>query len=478
MGVTTKQILYLSGIIFSGIILGVFVAKTQIMGAATIIALPFVIGYLIAIFRNPVLGLYTVLVFSFFVNGVGRYANAGPLGLSIDVFLVIALLAEFFKGFEGDPWPDMKRNPILIAIYVWGAYCMLEFFNPEARSKEAWFYAMRAVILYLILIVVLGIVLMRTEKHLDRVLKIWMIASCIATLWGARQLFVGLDRFEQAWMDSGNATTHILFGKLRVFSFYSDAGQYGAAMGHIGLICILLSLSPFGNRNFKLFYLIGGFFCLWGMSISGTRGALFVVMGGFMAYLGMSRNYKMLVIGGIAAVMFFGMLKFTKIGQSNYQINRMRTGLDPNDPSLQLRLINQAKLRGYLASRPIGGGIGSAGFWGTRFSPGTFLAVTALDSWYVKIWAECGVVGLYVHVGMLLTFMIYFGLKLWKIPPCLLRDKLVALYSGMFGILVACYGNQILGQLPTNVAIYLSISFLYVFTKDEYYEQAVDTTNR
>lgn len=156
----------------------------------------------------------------------------------------------------------------------------------------------------------------------------------------------------------------------------------------------------------------------------------------------------------------------------------MRTGLDPNDPSLQLRLINQAKLRGYLASRPIGGGIGSAGFWGTRFSPGTFLAVTALDSWYVKIWAECGVVGLYVHIGMLLTFMIYFGLKLWKIPPCLLRDKLVALYSGMFGILVACYGNQILGQLPTNVAIYLSISFLYVFTKDEYYEQAVDTTNR
>jgi hypothetical protein len=103
-------------------------------------------------------------------------------------------------------------------------------------------------------------------------------------------------------------------------------------MGHIGLICILLSLFSFGNRNFKLFYLIGGFFCLWGMSISGTLGALFVVMGGFMAYLGMSRNYKMLVIGGIAAVMFFGMLKFTKIGQSNYQINRMRTGLDPNDP--------------------------------------------------------------------------------------------------------------------------------------------------
>jgi hypothetical protein len=59
---------------------------------------------------------------------------------------------------------------------------------------------------------------------------------------------------------------------------------------------------------------------------------------------------------------------------------------------------------------------------GTRFSPGTFLAVTALDSWYVKIWAECGVVGLYVHIGMLLTFMIYFGLKLWKIPLSVTRQ--------------------------------------------------------
>jgi hypothetical protein len=86
MGVTTKQILYLSGIIFSGIILGIFVAKTQIMGVATIIALPFVIGYLIAIFRNPVLGVYTVLVFSFFVNGVGRYANAGLWGFLLTFF--------------------------------------------------------------------------------------------------------------------------------------------------------------------------------------------------------------------------------------------------------------------------------------------------------------------------------------------------------------------------------------------------------
>jgi hypothetical protein len=474
MRIQIRQIFIIIGIILVGMILGIFVAKAQIAGAATLIVLPFVIAYLIAIFKFPALGLYSVLFCCFFLNGLGRYVNAGPLGLLIDIFLILTLLAEFFKSFDSGPWPDMKRNPILIAIYVWGAYCLMEFFNPEAKSKEAWFYAMRAVILYLVLIVMLGIILMRTEKHLDRVLRIWTLFSVVATLWGARQLFVGLDRYEQAWMDSGNAITHILFGKLRVFSFYSDAGQFGAAMGHIGLICILLAIAKLPTLK-RIFYIVCGLFCLWGMAISGTRGALFVVMAGFMCYLGMSKNYKMLVVGGMIAVSFFVMLKYTKIGQSNYQINRMRTGLDPNDPSLQLRLINQAKLRGYLASRPIGGGIGSAGFWGIRFSPGTFLAVTALDSWYVKIWAECGVVGLYVHLGMLLTFMIYFGLRLWYIPPCLLRDKMVALYSGMFGILVACYGNQLLGQLPTNVVVYLSISFLYVFTKEEYYGKKIDT---
>lgn len=468
MKIKYKQIVIALSAIVAGILLGMYVSKAKIAGAGLLMGLPFAIGYLIAIFRTPVLSLYSTLFFSFFVNGVGRYFDAGPLGLSIDIFLTLGLLSEFFKSFDDGPWPDIKGNPVLLAIYVWGAYCLMELFNPEAKSKIAWFYAMRAVLLYPYLLVFLGVILMRTEEHFERVIKIWALFSCFATLWGARQLFIGLDSYEQAWMDSGYYVTHLLFGKLRVFSFYSDAGQYGAAMGHIGLICILFSLARY-PREKKIFYLCCGLFTVWGMAISGTRGAIFVVIGGFMMYLFMYKNYKMLMIGGLIAGSFFVMLKYTKIGQSNYQINRMRTAFDPNDPSLQLRLMNQAKLRSYLSSRPIGGGIGSAGFWGIRFSPGTFLAVTALDSWYVKIWAECGVIGLYLYIGVLLSIMGYFGFKLWYIPPCLMRDKLVALYSGLFGILVACYGNQVLGQLPTNIVFFMSISFLYVFTKEEYY---------
>jgi O-antigen ligase len=137
-----------------------------------------------------------------------------------------------------------------------------------------------------------------------------------------------------------------------------------------------------------------------------------------------------------------GMLKFTYIGQSNNQIQRMGSALDPNDPSLLVRLENQKRLSHYLSSRPLGGGIGSAGYWGLRFSPNTFLAQTPTDSWYVKIWAETGIVGLILHLFMIGFILIFFFFKIWQMPPSELRQSLMGLYAGFVGVAVASYGNQ------------------------------------
>jgi hypothetical protein len=59
--------------------------------------------------------------------------------------------------------------------------------------------------------------------------------------------------------------------------------------------------------------------------------------------------------------------KFTMIANGNDQVRRMRTAFDPNDASLQVRLDNQKILKGYLDSRPFGGGIGHAGDKAQRF---------------------------------------------------------------------------------------------------------------
>ena len=155
---------------------------------------------------------------------------------------------------------------------------------------------------------------------------------------------------------------------------------------------------------------------------------------------------------------------------NNAQIRRMRTAFDPNDASLQVRLANQRKLKAYLASRPFGGGIGSTGNWGQRFTPHTFLANTATDSWFVAIWADTGVVGLYLHL-----FVLFFSLLtgaynvMFKIKDPWLRGQIAALVCGMFGIMGASYGNGVFGQFPTCILMYGSMVFMFISPRMDRY---------
>ena len=107
----------------------------------------------------------------------------------------------------------------------------------------------------------------------------------------------------------------------------------------------------------------------------------------------------------------------------------------------------------------MGGGIGSAGYWGQRFSPQSFLSNLALDSWYVRIAAEFGYVGLFFY-GILVIIILTVGWAALRKTPPSLKYKRVALYCGVVGILVASYANQVFGQMPTAVLIYFSIVFV------------------
>ena len=205
--------------------------------------------------------------------------------------------------------------------------------------------------------------------------------------------------------------------------------------------------------------------CFWGYALSGSRGPLFVIAAGGFLYLFLIGNFRILVVGALIGAILFGILKFTHIGDGNYQIHRMRTGLDPNDASLQVRIENQKKLAVYLATRPLGGGIGSGGSWGARFSPGSFLSEVALDSWYVKIWVETGIVGLILHLVTLILVLIIACINVFRLRDPDIKQKMIALTCGYFGIVVASYGNQILGQMPTGTIIYFSMVYMFLCTK-------------
>jgi len=441
------------------IALGYIITETDLTGAAGLIAIPFVLIYLVLLFKNPRIGLYTVLNLGFFVNGMIRYSTA-PFGLLLDVFLLLSLIAALIKATSRDY--KYLKNPFVYGIVIWTAFTIFEIINPESRSFAAWFYSVRGTSLYMIELIILTILLLNDPKEIKIFIRIWIAWSVVACLWGMKQQLLGVNHAEQMWLDAGAYKTHILFGRLRVFSFYSDAGQFGAAMGHIALVCLVLSFGPIKLKQKLLYWALAGFF-FWGMSISGTRGALFVPLSGIMVYLFLTRNFKILSVGVIIVALLFGALKFTKVGAGNYQIQRMRSAMDPNDPSLQVRLNNQKTLKAYLASRPIGGGIGSAGSWGQRFSPGTLLADTPTDSWYVRIWAETGIVGLWVHLGVIFTFIISGTVMIFKMKnDKMLRQMAMALFAGFVGVAFASYGNQVLGQAPTGVVVFMSIAFVWL----------------
>ncbi len=436
------------------------------------IGLPIVVSFVLAVLLYPQIGFYTVFIQAFVILGLSRYVPAS-WGLTVDGVLFLMYGALFFKSFKQDiPWGKAKNELTLLAA-VWYGYILFQIVNPEAASREAWFYAMRGLGLYMLLIIPLVFIIFNQERHMRIFFIIWGVMSLLGTLKGAQQLILGPDPWEQAWLDRGAAETHVLFGKLRVFSFYSDAGQFGASQAHTGLVFGILALAQKRNFWLRVFFVIvslGGFY---GMFISGTRGAIAVPIIGGALYFVLRKNVYVMVAGAIFGAIFLGFFKYTTIGNNIDQIRRMRTAFDPNDPSLQVRLENQRKFKAYLATRPIGGGVGSSGNWGLRFSPNTFLAQTPTDSWYVMIWAELGIVGLLLHLFILFYILgksCY--LIMFKIRDDWIRACSTALACGMLGIMVAAYGNGVLGQFPTGIQIYTGMALMFLAPKMDREAQA------
>ncbi len=452
-------------VIFSLLLITLFIVKSEIIGLLLICGLIATLGVMYSIFTTPKNGIYLLLVLGFIVTGASRYLSA-PMGLLIDVILVVIYVALFFKGFAKKVQWSNAKSSLTILVTIWMAYILLQLVNPEVISIEAWFYAMRGVGFYQVMSIPLLFLLFNKNKDLQVFLIIWGVMSLIGTFKGLIQYTLGLDAFEQAWLDKGSFKTHVLFGKLRIFSFYSDAGQFGASQAHAGLVFGILALFRKCSAKLKIFYFTVAFAGFFGMFVSGTRGTISVPALGGILFLILRKNTQVLLLGGIFMALVYVFFAHTSIGQGNAEIRRMRTAFDPNDASFQIRLANQRKLSNYLASRPFGGGLGATGNWGQRFAPNSFLANTATDSWYVMIWADTGVVGLIYYL-----FMIFFVLitgvynVMVRIKNADLKVQITALTCGMAGIMIASYGNGVFGQMPTGILMYATMTFIFISPK-------------
>ncbi|MFC3196176.1 O-antigen ligase family protein [Parapedobacter deserti] len=418
--------------------------------------------FIALLFRNPIWGLYLTLSFSFLIMLITREISPRvQVGLGVEILLILTWIVAFFNKIKAN-W-KAANSDVTALVILWFIISVFEIVNPSAPNVMGWFYEVRTTALNLLLIIPLTMILFNKERHLDVFLKIIIAFSLVAALNGIKQLMGGMLPGEMAFLKA-NTGTHFINGKLRVFSFFTDAGQFGASQAHVALICFILSAAPITLWKRAVLVAIGVVLC-YGMLISGTRGALFV-FAGVLIGLFLTKKFKLLFLGVMMMIGLVAFLKFTTIGQGNYHIRRLRTAVNPEqDASYIVRLNSQERLRTYLAARPFGGGLGTIGGNGQEFNPNGFLATVEPDSYWVKVWAMYGIVGLVIWFGIMMYIMGKCCGIIWNIRDPVLRIKLVALVSGTIGIFIASYGNEVINRTPSSIIVYMSWAIIFVASK-------------
>ncbi len=360
--ISFSNIFIFSILVFLAVISGILVSKAELLGAFGLIAFSGAILYFYFFCKNPIIGIYSMIVMGFLIPFFNRYFPVAPFGLSIDSLLVLTIVIYFIKEWRNFSLKPLK-NSLTLAFFIWFLFVVMMLGNPLVRSYIAWFYAMRGLALYSFLIVPLGFLIFNDRKNFERLFLLVVLFEIIGSLWGIKQLFIGVSAAEQRWLDAGAADTHILFGKLRVFSYFTDAAQFGSSQAHIGLVSLVFAIADKIKWR-KWYYFIGAILCFYGMLISGSRAPIIIPAAGGLIVLIMSKKWKLLIIGLTIGIGAFVFLKYTTILQSNYQINRLRTALDPkDDPSFMVRKNREMAVAKYLKGKLLGEGIGSAGFW-------------------------------------------------------------------------------------------------------------------
>jgi cell division protein FtsW (lipid II flippase) len=115
----------------------------------------------------------------------------------------------------------------------------------------------------------------------------------------------------------------------------------------------------------------------------------------------------------------------------------------------------------WIVAHPIGGGLGSTGVWGQRFTPGTFLALFAPDSGLIRVAVELGWIGLFFFLWL------YFKIiKEGVVASTRMEDKtLQAIAYGLLAaitpLLLVEWGQEVIGVFPMSVLFWMFVAILF-----------------
>ena len=441
---------------------------------AVVCLTPLLALFVLAAFHFRMFTFWTLIIINYFLQVKGLHL---PIPMSLpNEMLEIILLALAIIDVKNSHF-ERTANMMLYALFIWCGFCTLQVLNDTCNiglDLGAWYTGARLMAFQIMYAFLVFSIYISKPDILMKYLLLWGVLALFASFWVWKQKNIGFTNAENAWIQGRGRTTHIIQGGtlIRYFSIYSDAANFGIGIASTAVAFIIFGITS-KIKKYKYFFLITGIVCAWAMFPSGTRTAIACLMAGFITYIFLSKSVRIAIPFSIAFAFFAFILVFTKIGDGNAQIRRMRSAFDSKDASANTRSINQETIKKYLKEAPWGIGIAQGYGSVPANNKYTLMSTIPADSEYVYIWIRTGIIG--ITTFLICTAIMLLGacwIVLFRLRSPSLRGIGAGICCAFVSFQLGGYGNQILMQFPNCLVFYGGLTIVYVlpFIENEWIE--------
>ncbi|WP_345952644.1 O-antigen ligase family protein [Mucilaginibacter sp. PAMB04168] len=439
------------------LILSAAIIHWGVPAALTILGLVIGLPMVYAIVAYPKFGIMTLLISSYLIMWINRMVLNYPMGTVMDGLLILLVVGFIIKHKYDKKWRFLDDS-VSIMMMVWILYNTLELFNPYAQSRVAWLFTIRTIGIVALTYYLFAFHI-KSAGFIRLIFKTWIGLSAFAAVYAIFQEFHGFLPFEQKWLDADPSASSLYFqaGRWRRFGIFSDPVAAAYNMAISSLLCfVLIFVTKSVLKKITLVLLM----MLFAMATlyAGIRGAFILLPAGLFLFFLLKLNAKTLILGIIFAM---GFAVLIRVPTTNTALWRFQTAFRPSDDaSFNVRKNNQKRIQPYIQTHPIGGGLGSTGTWGQRFSPGTYLASFPPDSGYVRVAVESGWIGLALLCALFFVILQKGITNYFAIQNNELKHYCLAMVLVVFALSIGNYPQEALVQFPINIYFYLAIALI------------------
>ncbi len=409
---------------------------------------------MIASFLFPGAGVIALIFIGFWVSLAKRLSEGLPLGVMVDIWLIVILGGIFFRQITRKDWSALA-HPLSIPIGLWMLYCGLEFLNPWSHADLGWFYAFRSVAGWLLLYPI-GVLTLTEFRRIIQLQRLWIGLVTMVALYGLWQWGTGPGDREFAWIMADPERFDLLFNGsgYRVFSVFSDPTAFGLLCGITATMTAILGWRSGASLQQKLLTAAVVLVMVLATLATESRIAILLPVAGLLFYTLLSLRREALILSSVLLAIWVGILTIP-VDHAVWQ--RAQKIADPtNSVGAEIRDQNQSWVQPFILDHPIGAGLGKTGLLGQRFAPDVWLSQFPPDSAYVRTALETGYIGLFLYLAMMASILVVGIRGMFRAGSPRVKVLYQAWLTFAFLVVIANYTQQVTTQLPIGLLFILT----------------------